>query len=280
MVTHYQAGNYRDLTENRVKERLLVERSRALAILALAAHARGDGAAATTLASEAVALRAGSSDALFTAGFIAAANGAPTQSVRFLKDALWFNRYGLFSRELTWSVLGASYAALDNTEEASRALAQAGPQAPGAAASGAIFTVAQAEIRKGNFPKAIDLLRSLVAAKPEHIGARVTLARLLTSTANRALQKERIVEAEAIITQVLLDPKTTDPLRREAYEVGVRAAAKLDKIDVAKQLLKDATEAFPGDPQLLALRDQLRVESEAVASRAELSKKPEAVPST
>lgn len=256
-----------------------VHPERRATIAALAAQQLGEHQVAIDILKAAIDLRAADPDLHYLNGLSLAALGQLEIAQDEIQQAIWFSRKSsvgqtLITPGLALTALGTLQSARGLTTQAQRNLATAIALEPELFA--ARLAIAGSQLDSGDPANAIVNARAAVAHDSQSPQAQLLLARALLGTANRRVDalfttsatesasagcRSELIEARDI-TRAMTNMEGIAPeLKNQASAISVRAMLGCRDLEGAKAELKSFEARAPGNPDLVALQQQLALEN-------------------
>ncbi|MCB0354660.1 MAG: hypothetical protein KDD64_14085 [Bdellovibrionales bacterium] len=251
----------------------LRERDRPLLLLALCRYEMGRIESAHNAALRSLHLRGSSSDALFVLGCLALGAKDFERAEEYLHEAVWFNRFHVFSKSRAFSKYGEALLGQDKREEAKRSLqeAQKPDSAEDTTPKSSPLLLAATYLDEGDYPSVIRILSSKRSEQENQeksdadLGiqylSNLFLAKALFETRTNDNPTGQLTKALEYLNRIKESPAT--PERRQAFlRLYLRVLVYLGKQEEAESTLALAQKEFPNDEIVTALRSQLELERE------------------
>lgn len=217
--------------------------------------------------SQALSVRASSSDALFFRGLSKFEQQKLPESMADLDEALWFSRFNLVSPADAHFLRARIFALQDLRDKSLQAYRAAISADPNSTA--AKIGLAETMLANDNSNEAIPLLRDSLTANPNNSYAELLLAKALLLKADRLLNRAEIKEANELTDKLVKSKSLDAPTREEALRIHVKALLFSNKQKDAAAFVARELKRAPDNQTLLALNRQVELEGLPGAVSAE-----------
>ena len=188
----------------------------------------------------------------------------PQKAINAFKDALWFERPGLYPVDEIHILLYRLYKTLELEAEATSALQQASAKNPQS------FSARQEQalnmMASGNRAEAIRLSREAAFLAPQNADLKLLLAQALLTNVNRSLHRKDIDESVNICAGVLKQEGLSDSQYAAALPVYVRALLAKGDRERAAEVVAASKKRISDTTLLASLERQIQIEGLAAGA--------------